>query len=405
MRLLGEYPLHTLLVLTEKPGEWPPWLVAPVPLALAATVGWIWARAAGGAGWGWATAASLVALALADWTLLAALPRRGVSFGPAQTPFLGLCLVRWLIALLAAAAAGYEPGLAWGIAAAVQAAVWALMAYGTLVEPFRLEVSHLEVSSPKLSNPGAALRPSATLRIVQLSDLHVERLTRRERGLPRLVAELAPDLVVLTGDFLNTSYNHDGRALADLRWLLAQIHAPGGVYAIWGTRHVDLPEVLRPVLEEVGVVVLEDRAVSVEAAGVRLTLVGIDCTRDLAADGARLRALLADVPQETFRLLLYHTPDLMPQAAAAGVDLYLAGHTHGGQWRVPGLGAILTSSHFWKRYEAGHYQQGQTHLYVSRGLGMEGFGAPRARFFCPPEIVVATLREAEEGGPGGEGPG
>jgi hypothetical protein len=77
----------------------------------------------------------------------------------------------------------------------------------------------------------------------------------------------------------------------------------------------------------------------------------------------------------------------MPEAAALGVDLYLAGHTHGGQWRLPGFGAILTSSRYWKRYEAGLYCQGKTHMYVSRGLGLEGFGAPRARFFCPPEVV------------------
>jgi hypothetical protein len=81
----------------------------------------------------------------------------------------------------------------------------------------------------------------------------------------------------------------------------------------------------------------------------------------------------------------------MPAAATLGVDLYLAGHTHGGQWRLPGFGAILTSSRHWKRYEAGSYREDKTHLYVSRGIGMEGFGAPRARLFCPPEVVVIDL--------------
>ncbi len=390
MKLLGEYPFYTLLVLTEKPGKWPLWAVVPVPLILAVVTGWVWSRAGGHAAWGWATAASLAFLSLADGVLFFSLPRAKLSFGPAQTPILGLALARCILALLAAAVAGSRPALAWGAGAAGQVLLLGLMAHGTLVEPFRLPITRLDVPSPKLDNPGSPLR------IVQLSDLHVERLTRRERSLPRLVAGLAPDLIVLTGDFLSTSYNDDGRALADLRWLLAQFHAPAGLYAVWGTSHVDLPEVLRPVLQEAGVMVLEDRAVPVATAGHRLWLMGLNCSRDLVADGARLRRLLADVPEDAFRLLLYHTPDLMPQAAEAGVDLYLAGHTHGGQWRVPGLGAILTSSRFWKRYEAGHYQQGDTHLYVSRGLGMEGFGAPRARFFCPPEIVSITLR-----GPGG----
>jgi predicted MPP superfamily phosphohydrolase len=118
---------------------------------------------------------------------------------------------------------------------------------------------------------------------------------------------------------------------------------------------------------------------------------GLNCTRDLAIDGGQLRALLDQAPPGALTLLLYHTPDLMPQAALLGVDLYLAGHTHGGQWRLPGFGAILTSSKFWKRYEAGYYCEGATQLYVSRGLGLEGFGTPRARFFCPPEVVLFTL--------------
>jgi len=169
--------------------------------------------------------------------------------------------------------------------------------------------------------------------------------------------------------------------------LLGQLHAPDGIYAVWGTKDVDLPDVLRPVMEELGIVILEDQAQEIEVAGQRLWLMGVSPTRDLAGDAARLAHLVAAAPAGIPRLLLYHTPDLMPRAAALGIDLYLAGHTHGGQWRLPGFGAILTSSRYWKRYEAGHYCEGNTHLYVSRGLGLEGFGAPRARFFCPPEIV------------------
>jgi hypothetical protein len=269
--------------------------------------------------------------------------------------------------------------------ALVQLLISALAAYGTLVEPFRLQVTRLELTTGKFSNPGSSLH------IVQISDLHVERLTRRDRQLPALVAGLAPDLIVLTGDFLSTSYRRDPRALEDLRQLLAQFHAPAGVYAVWGTIEVDLPDVLRPLLEDLGIVVLEDRAIELSVDGRRLWLMGVYCSQDLDADGANLRELLAGAPPDALTLLLYHTPDLMPQAAALGVDLYLAGHTHGGQLRLPGVGAILTSSAHWKRYEAGYYRQGDTHLYVSRGLGMEGFGTPRARLFCPPEVVSVEL--------------
>lgn len=385
MRWLGDNPLHTLMLLTERPAAWRMWQIGPVAVALAAAAGLLWGRATREPLLGWAVAFGLLALALADWALLALLPRRGISYGAVQPPWLALLIGRSLLALLTVPAGGRWPLLAVATLAAIQTAIWLLMAYGTLVEPFRLRVSRRDILSAKLSNPG---RP---LRLVHLSDLHVERLTRREQALPALVASLNPDLIVLTGDFLNTSYHDDPRALDDLRDLLQCLRAPGGVYAVWGTVEVDLPHLLRPLLQSVGVVVLEDQAVELTIQDHRLWLVGLSCSHDLAADGARLRALLAGAPAEAFSVLLYHTPDLMPQAAALGVDLYLAGHTHGGQWRVPGLGAILTSSRYWKRYEAGYYRERGTQLYVSRGVGLEGFGMPRARLFCPPEVVALTL--------------
>jgi len=112
----------------------------------------------------------------------------------------------------------------------------------------------LEIAGPRLANPGTPLR------IVHLSDLHVERTTRRERALPALVAGLSPDLIVITGDYLNASYADDPRALADLRALLAQLRASGGVYGCLGTAEVDLPELLRPVLAGAGVTLLDDQA-------------------------------------------------------------------------------------------------------------------------------------------------
>jgi predicted MPP superfamily phosphohydrolase len=248
-----------------------------------------------------------------------------------------------------------------------------------------LKVTHLSSSSSNLSNPG---RP---LRIVHLSDLHVERLTQREQALPAIVAGLSPDLIVLTGDFLSTTYNTDPRALADLEILLAQLHAPGGIYAVWGTEEVDSPTLLGPLLRDLGITLLHDEATELVLQGHSLWIMGIYPSRDPEAEGRTLHSLLCAAPQGAFTLLLYHLPDLMPQAAALGVDLFLAGHTHGGQWRLPGFGALLTSSRYWKRYESGSYREGNTLLYVSRGLGMEGFGAPRARFFCPPEIVALTV--------------
>jgi predicted MPP superfamily phosphohydrolase len=389
MKLLSGKPFHTLLLLTEVPGRWAAWQIGPVAALLAAASGWVWFKATADPIWGWAAALSLLIFALADWALLASLPCRGISFGPVQPPWLGLFALRWLLALAVVPFASCWPLPACSILLLLQTGIWLLAAYGTTIEPFRTQVTQLALTSVKLANPG---RP---LCIVQISDLHVERLTRRERDLPDIVAKLAPDLIVLTGDFLSTTYNADPVALSGLRELLGQLRAPGGIYAVWGTKEVDLPHFLEPVLVDLGIIVLNDKAMEVRVHDHRLWLMGIYPTREPHTEEPILRALMDEAPDGAFTLLLYHVPDLMPQATALGVDLMLAGHTHGGQWRLPGFGAILTSSRYWKRYEAGQYRQGNTYLYVSRGLGLEGFGTPRSRFFCPPEVVAITLAGPE----------
>jgi predicted MPP superfamily phosphohydrolase len=385
MSLLGDKPFHTFLLLTEKPARWAAWQIAPVPIILATSAGLFWARAAGEPAWGWAVFTCLLFFALVDWALFASLPRLGLSFGPVQPPWLSLAVARWVLALLVLPFVSLWPLEAIAGLFCLQILVWLLLAYGTLIEPFRLQVTRVALHSAKLSNPGQPLR------IAHLSDLHIERLTKRERALPSMVAELAPDLIVLTGDFLSTTYNDDPQALADLGKLLKQFDAPGGVYAVWGTIEVDLPPLLRPILADAGITVLEDQGVDLTVNDHAVWLMGVYPTRDPDSEGAILQKLLDNAPPGALTLLLYHVPDLMPQASSLGVDLVLAGHTHGGQWRLPGFGAVLTSSRYWKRYEAGAYREGETELYVSRGLGMEGFGTPRARFFCPPEVITITI--------------
>lgn len=391
MKLFGEGLLYGLFLLSEKVGHRPAWHLAPVVLAMIAGTSWLWVECTPLAAAGGLTAgALLLAFSAADLALFWSLPRHGLSFGPVPPPWLLMTGLRCGLALALLPLAS-RAGLA--TLAAAQALLFLLMAYGTLAEPFRLRVRRVQLSSPKLANPGAPVR------IVQLSDLHVERTTPRERALPQLVQDLQPDLVVLTGDYLNTSYSRDPQALSDLRALLAQIGSPAGTIAIWGTPKVDIQDVLRPVLEGLGIVLLEDQVREVVVRGHSLWLIGLNCTREQALGGAKLRSLLERVPDGAFTILLHHSPDLMPVVAGQGVDLVLSGHTHGGQWCLPWFGALHTSSRYWKRYEGGSFQEGSTHLHVSRGLGMEGFGMPRARFFCPPEVVLVTLQGPSEAAP------
>jgi predicted MPP superfamily phosphohydrolase len=111
----------------------------------------------------------------------------------------------------------------------------------------------------------------------------------------------------------------------------------------------------------------------------------------VGAKGA-LRGLLASAPPDQLRILLHHYPDAVLRAAKIGVDLYLAGHTHGGQVALPFYGALVTLSTLGKAFESGLHRVGNTWEYTNRGLGMEGGTAPRVRFAARPEVTVIDVR-------------
>jgi predicted MPP superfamily phosphohydrolase len=257
---------------------------------------------------------------------------------------------------------------------------------GLYLEPFKLQVTTLSFTVP-------IELPENHLRIVQLSDLHVEQTTKREIEVVERVKALKPDIIFLTGDYLNTSYTNDTIARQDARWLFKQLHAHYGIYAITA-RGVDPPDAVHEMFDGLDITVLQDETRKVKIGKGELYLVGISFI-DRKRDREILPKLMKQIPENACTILLYHTPDMAKVASKEKVDLYLAGHTHGGQIRLPLFGAIVTASVYWKKYEQGLYTINETKLYVSRGIGMEGKGAPRARFLCPPEIVVVDFKSVE----------
>ncbi len=255
---------------------------------------------------------------------------------------------------------------------------------GLYIEPFDIQTTELHLAGPS----EASGKP---LRIVHLTDLHIERITRRELDLIERVKALQPDLILLTGDYANVDYLDDARTLRDTRWVLAQLSAPYGVYAVIGS--VDGPHVMEKVFTGLPITVLEDQVHRLQIGGQEIDLVGVS-NFGPTRDGQILSALMEQVPRPAYSILLYHTPDLIEVADRLQIDLYLAGHTHGGQVRLPVWGAIITMSAFGKQYESGLYRLNSTTLYVSRGIGLEGLSMPRARFLCPPELVVIDLGSA-----------
>ena len=319
----------------------------------------------------WLGAILLWGFFLADWALLLGLPWVGKSFGPAKPPTLLLTLLRLPFAFL--------PG-PW---------LWIFQGLGTLlvIHGFWIEPHSLRVTRQILSS--AKLPAGSRLRLLHLADLHLERITGRERQLNRWIRELEPDVILFTGDFLSLSTVYNPKSWADARTILKDWQAPLGVFVTAGSPPVDPPEVLAHLLEGMPHIrCLHGERVSLTRDGLELDIVGLDCSHKPHLDGPKLAELAAGGSPTRFTLLAYHTPDLAPEAAELGVDLMLSGHTHGGQVRLPLVGALYTSSLYGKRFEAGRYTLDNTTLYVSRGMGMEGKGVPRVRFLCPPEIVL-----------------
>jgi len=247
------------------------------------------------------------------------------------------------------------------------------IAYAYFVEPYWLEVTHVRVTSAKLS------LGTGPIRIVFLSDLHSDPAPRLEEKLPAVVAAERPDLILFGGDCINSPAGLPvfRRCMSELAGIAPTFAVRGNV-DVWHGDELDL-------FDGTGVRELKAETVTLELRGAHVWLAGVPVGSEASID-----RVLTQVPAQACSIFLYHYPDETGRAAAHAVDLYLAGHTHGGQVALPFYGALLTLSKSGKKYEAGLYRVRDTWVYVTRGIGMEG-GAPRVRFLARPEVTVLDV--------------
>lgn len=253
-----------------------------------------------------------------------------------------------------------------------------------LVEPRQVEVTHQRISLSKLPNEFHGFR------IVQLSDVHHSPFLSEQEiaAAVHRANRLQADLIVLTGDYISHSRDYiPGCARA-----LGQLRARHGVFAIMGNHdHWTDAAAMESAFVEHGVRVLTNENVRIELGDASIRLLGID---DLMVGQDDLPTAMLGTSTDEVRILLCHNPRIIREAARAGIDLVLSGHTHGGQinWR------LLTQredskTYRWlrrpsRRFTRGHTQLGATQLYVNRGLGT--VIAP-LRYGCPPEITLLEL--------------
>ncbi|MBZ0252543.1 MAG: hypothetical protein K8I02_04315, partial [Candidatus Methylomirabilis sp.] len=179
----------------------------------------------------------------------------------------------------------------------------------------------------------------------------------------------------------------DADSLPRLHALLSRIASARPVYAVkgnwdsWYWQGLDL-------FGGTGVRPLDGEAVEFRVGPTPVRLGGVAVRNENATP-----AMLAGYGPEALNLYLYHSPDLVEELDGRGVDFYFAGHTHGGQIRLPPYGALITFSKFDKKYEMGLYRLDGLTLYVNRGIGTEGH-VPPIRFMSVPEVTVHRILPA-----------
>ena len=252
-----------------------------------------------------------------------------------------------------------------------------------------LTVSNIKISSSHI--PAAF----SGFRIAQVSDLHNAEFGKNNAELLKLLSESRPDIIVITGDLIDANHTDVGIALGFAQESVRI--AP--TYYVTGNHEAASPQydTLKAGLEEAGVIVLEDEAISLERNGETITLLGLgdpDFTvkgdmfgETSAMVSTKLRNLIDD--ESRYTILLSHRPELFETYTDGGIDLVFSGHAHGGQFRLPFIGGLAAPNQgLFPQYDAGLYTDGGTSMVVSRGIGNSIIPF---RFNNRPEIVLVEL--------------
>lgn len=232
------------------------------------------------------------------------------------------------------------------------------------------------------------------LRVVHLSDLHGHEYGENSQELLARVAEQKPDLIVMTGDMIDRESQ-----LAIIPALARGLAAIAPTYYVTGNHEwglgTSVVKQLKGVLEQCGVTVLSNQYEVLERNGDRLVLAGVDDPNgfaDQTTPEELYTAIQAQFPG-LCTILLAHRNDRFDQYAAAGYDLVLSGHGHGGIIRLPFTDGLLgTNRNFFPTWTAGVYTLGDSTLFVSRGLGNNTAPIPGFRLFNRPDLAVVELK-------------
>ncbi|MEF3308874.1 metallophosphoesterase [Paenibacillus sp. GYB004] len=260
---------------------------------------------------------------------------------------------------------------------------------------FYWQNNHLVTTSIRYVHPGL---PDSfdDFTLVHVSDLHNKSFGANQKRLVRATRRANPDLIVITGDLIDSKRTDIGAAMSYIEQAvaLAPTYYVTGNHEKWSGVYAELSERLL----EAGVVIMDDRRVELAKDGDTIELLGLKDPAFTPAisdrDLERKLAALHPSQSDSLTLLLSHRPEKLQLYANAGIDLVFAGHAHGGQFRIPFVGGLIAPDQgLFPRYTSGLHTEGDTSMIVSRGLGNSIIPV---RIWNRPELVVVTLGKGEQ---------
>ena len=220
-------------------------------------------------------------------------------------------------------------------------------------------------------------------RILHLTDLHADGVVGLADVISERISDLKVDLCVMTGDYRFAVSGPSEPVYPPMQRILNHVNARLGTVGVLGNH--DLSDTI-PELERMGVRMLINDALELQNGEESLWLIGVDDPHYYGCDD--LPGALRRVPSDGFKVLLVHTPEIFKEAQGYGIDLYLCGHTHGGQICLPLIGPVISHANCPRAYTRGVWKYKNLQGYTSTGVGTSGVPV---RFLCPPEIGLIEL--------------
>jgi uncharacterized protein len=266
------------------------------------------------------------------------------------------------------------------------AALILVFVYATLIEPTRLQIETIEIVSDKVTAP---------FTILHISDIQSGMVGRYEERVFRQIQALQPDLIVHTGDLLHSyAFTNVEQEYAQMAHLLRSLNPPHGIYNVIGDTDWRLTSGAFD--QQAGIQTLQDEYRVLSIHGTPVHLLGLSQGSARRGNRELIEFWLKQADKRAFSILFGHAPDYVLDIFDLPIDLALAGHTHGGQIRLPVIGPLVTLSRVPREWAMGYRTLKNIRFNVSAGIGAEHASQlPSIRVNCPPTMTLFTVRPAQ----------